>query len=105
VTITAASVQLLYISYVLPTALGLLAYGRTWTAMGPWSLGACYRPLALVAVAGCAGLLWVGVQPPNDKTLVILGAFVAALLAGWWGVARRTFPGPPAPSGNGELGN
>jgi len=94
-TITAASVQMLYVSYVLPTALGLLAYGRTWTAMGPWSLGAWYRPLAVVAVAGCAGLLWVGVQEPNRKTLFILGAFIAALFAGWWCVARRAFPGPP----------
>ena len=35
-TIAAACAVLLYISYVLPTWLGLLAHGRKWTQMGPW---------------------------------------------------------------------
>src|SRR5262249_52490058 len=38
-TITSVCVLFLYTSYVLPAALGLWAYGRTWTAMGPWDLG------------------------------------------------------------------
>src|SRR5437867_4131665 len=51
----------LYISYVLPTALGLLAYGRRWTVIGPWHLGRWYRPLAAVSVLGCGlYLLWRG---------------------------------------------
>ena len=54
-TITAVCTIFLYISYVLPTALGAWAYGRTWTAMGPWNLGPWYRPLAVLSVAGCAG--------------------------------------------------
>ena len=44
-TITAVCTIFLYLSYVLPTALGAWAYGRTWTAMGPWDLGRWYRPL------------------------------------------------------------
>jgi amino acid transporter len=94
-TITAVCVLLLYVSYVLPTALGLFAYRRTWTEMGPWDLGWWYRPLALVCVLGCAGLFAIGVQPPNDKALVVLAAFVGALWVLWFGVARRRFPGPP----------
>ena len=47
-TITAVCTIFLYISYVLPTALGAWAYGRTWTAMGPWDLG------PLVSAAGRA---------------------------------------------------
>src|SRR5439155_19420388 len=94
-TIAAACAVLLYVSYVLPTFLGLLAYGRRWTRMGPWQLGIWYRPLALVAVAGCAALLVIGVQPPNDIAGWIVGGMVAGLLIGWWGYARHGFPGPP----------
>ncbi len=94
-TIAAACAVLLYVSYVLPTFLGLLAYGRRWTRMGPWQLGVWYWPLALVAVSGCAGLLVIGVQPPNQVAGVIVGGMVLGLLIGWWGVARRTFVGPP----------
>ena len=36
----------LYIAYVLPTAIGFVAYGRWWTQMGPWHLGRWFRPLA-----------------------------------------------------------
>ncbi|MDY3554370.1 amino acid permease [Gemmata sp. JC717] len=94
-TIAAAAAVLLYISYVLPTALGARAYGRTWTQMGPWSLGRWFRPLAAVSVVGCVGLVVVGVQPPAEKALYAVGAMSLALLAGWALVARHTFPGPP----------
>ena len=87
--------MLLYVSYVLPTFLGLLAYGRRWTRMGPWQVGHWYRPLALVAVAGCVGLLVIGMQPPNEIAGWIVGGTVLGLLAGWWGGVRRIFPGPP----------
>ncbi len=95
-TISAVCVLLLYASYVLPTFLGLWAHGRTWTAMGPWSLGGWYRPLALISVLGCAGLFVVGIQPPNRVALWVLLGFVAALAVMWWGGASRNFPGPPA---------
>ena len=39
-TITVVCVIFLYVSYVLPTAIGILAYGRWWTNFGPWQLGA-----------------------------------------------------------------
>ena len=42
-TITAASVIFLYVSYALPTMMGLLAYDRWWTVHGPWRLGDCNR--------------------------------------------------------------
>lgn len=94
-SIAAACAVLLYISYVVPTALGLLAHGRTWTEMGPWHLGAWYRPLAAISVLGCAGLLVIGVQPPNDRAVWIVGGVIVALFAGWWLHARAKFPGPP----------
>src|SRR5262249_61918029 len=52
-TITAVCTLFLYLSYVLPIGLGLIAYGRSWTRMGPWDLGRWYRPLAVLTVLGC----------------------------------------------------
>jgi len=94
-TIAAAAAVLLYISYVLPTAIGAAAYGRWWTEMGPWSLGRRFRPLAVVSVVGCGGLVAIGLQPPNEKAAYVVAGMIAALALGWFGYARRAFPGPP----------
>jgi amino acid transporter len=91
----AAAAILLYISYVLPTALGLVAYGRRWTVMGPWDLGRWYRPLAVVSVLGCVALIAIGVQPPNEKTAWIVGGALLVLALFWFGGARSRFAGPP----------
>ena len=102
--ITAVCVMLLYVSYVMPTLAGLLAWGRTWTTMGPWSLGRWYRPLAAVCVVGGIGLMVVGVQPPNDVALAIVPSFAAALFAWWWVFKRRHFAGPPRTTSRGGSG-
>jgi amino acid transporter len=98
-TIAAVCTIFLYVSYVIPTALGLVAWGRTWTAMGPWGLGRLYRPMAVVAVLFCVLLIVIGVQPPNDKALWIVVGAVLVLGAAWFGRERKRFAGPPnAPS-------
>ncbi len=94
-TIAASAAVLLYISYVLPTALGAVAYGRWWTEMGPWSLGAWFRPLAAVSVLGCAALVVIGMQPPNEKAAYVVGGMIVALVVAWFAGARKRFPGPP----------
>lgn len=94
-TIAASAAVLLYISYVLPTAIGAVAYGRWWTEMGPWSLGRWFRPLAAISVIGCAGLVAIGMQPPNEKASFVVLGMIAALAIGWFGFARSRFPGPP----------
>jgi len=102
-TLTTACVVFLYLSYVMPTAAGLFAFGRSWTVMGPWNLGGrLYRPLAVLSVAGAALLVWIGVQPPNEKALTATLALAAILLAAWWLGVRRAFRGPPVagPAGN-----
>src|SRR5438445_4756706 len=71
-TMTTVCVIFLYISYLVPTVLGLFAYGRWWTRMGPWSLGGAYRWLAVVCLLGGIGIFVIGVQPPNDKALWIV---------------------------------
>ncbi len=97
-TITAVCTIFLYISYGMPIALGLFAYGRTWTTMGPFSLGPWYRLVAAICVFFCVLVLVIGVAPPNDKALPItLGALLLTLFV-WFGGLRRVFQGPPAAS-------
>jgi amino acid transporter len=94
-TITAVCTIFLYLSYVVPTALGAWAYGRTWTVMGPWDLGRLYRPLAVLSVVGCVILIIVGMQPPNERSIWVVGGAALVLAAAWFGIARHRFPGPP----------
>jgi amino acid transporter len=94
-TITAVCTIFLYLSYVIPTGLGAWSYGTTWTAMGPWNLGRWYRPLAVISVIGCVALIGVGMQPPNDRSIWVVGTTALVLAATWFGFARHRFPGPP----------
>ncbi len=95
-TITGACTIFLYISYVIPSALGLFAYGRSWTKMGPWSMGGkMYRAMAILSVLGCALILLVGVQPPNEKNLWTVPGALALTAIVWVAYERRHFRGPP----------
>ena len=94
-TITVVCVIFLYVSYVVPTAIGVLAYGRWWTKFGPWQLGPWFRPLGVVSVLGCVGLIVIGMQPPNDKAVYVVGGMTVCLAAFWFVRARHTFAGPP----------
>lgn len=94
-TITAVCVIFLYLSYVLPTALGFFAYGKSWRRMGPWTMGLWYRPAAVVSVFGCLGLIVIGMQPPNDKAVWVVAGSILILTLWWWLRARHVFPGPP----------
>jgi amino acid transporter len=93
--IASVSVIFLDIAYVLPTLIGLFVYGRSWTQMGPWHVGAWYRPLAAASVLGCVAIIIIGVQPPNTIAAWVVGATVVLLVGLWFGHMRRHFPGPP----------
>jgi amino acid transporter len=95
-TLTSVCTILLYLSYGLPTLLGLLAYGRTWTEMGPWSLGRWYQPLAVICLLGCGFLLAIGIQPPNEKAGWVVLAMCGLTAVVWFTVMRNRFQGPPA---------
>ncbi len=94
-TITSVCVIFLYVSYAIPTAIGLVTYRRSWKKMGPWSLGCWFRPLAVVCVIGCILLIAIGVQPPNDRALWILLGTMVTLVVFWFGHQRARFVGPP----------
>ncbi len=93
--IAACCTVLLYISYVLPIFAGFLAYGRTWTKMGPWHMGKAYRPMAMISAVGCVGLIVIGAQPPNEIAVKILASTAALMLLAWFGFERKRFQGPP----------
>lgn len=94
-TITAVCTIFLYLSYVLPTILGARAFGRTWTTMGPWNLGRWYRPFAWMSTAGCIALILIGMQPPNDRSIWVVGGMSLLLGFAWFAAERHRFPGPP----------
>jgi amino acid transporter len=94
-TITVICVIFLYVSYLIPIALGLFAYQRTWTKMGPWTIGRWYRPITALCILGCAGIIYIGVQPPNDKALTVTVAALVLTAVVWFGWERRRFQGPP----------
>ncbi|HEY7376098.1 MAG TPA: amino acid permease [Polyangia bacterium] len=95
-TLTTATVIFLYLSYVMPTLVGMRAFGRTWTKFGPFHLGGpLYKTLGVVSVLGTVLLVWIGVQPPNEKALTVVGVTAAVLLVTWWVGVRRVFSGPP----------
>ena len=84
-----------YISYVMPTAVGFFAEGKTWTEFGPFRLGALSKPLAVISVTGVFVLAFIGIQPPNDIVINYAVGMVVLLVVGWYGFARKRFPGPP----------
>lgn len=94
-TITAVCVIFLYVSYVLPTAIGGLVFGKRWTKLGPWQLGVWFRPLATLSVLGCVALIVIGMQPPNDKAVWVVSVTALVLSLLWFGVVRHNFRGPP----------
>ena len=96
-TLTVACVIMLYISYVMPTVVGIFAYGKKWTKMGPFDLGGpVYKTLGVIAILGVLALIYAGIQPPNEKALPVT-AITAILLAVTWQLGiKKTFPGPPA---------
>lgn len=94
-TITVVCTILIYISYVIPIAVGLLAFGRSWRLFGPWHLGAWFRPLAAASLIGCSTLILVGVQPPNDGAIPVVAGMAILLVVAWFAGVRSRFPGPP----------
>ena len=96
-TLTTAGVIFLYVSYVMPSAAGFFAYGKSWTKMGPFVLGrGLFRLLAAISVLGVAGLMWIGIQPPNEKALIVTIVAVCVMVLAWWLGVRKFFRGPPS---------
>ena len=94
-TIVSVTVIFLFLSYGIPIVLGLFAYGRTWTKMGPWSIGRLYPLVAVLAAAAILFIFYIGIQPPNRNALWITIGFIALTFVLWFGLERKRFAGPP----------
>lgn len=93
--LSAGSAVFLYISYAMPIGAGFLALGKKWTTFGPFKLGAFYKPMALITIAGVIVLTFLGVQPPNDIVINYAIGIVVLLVGGWYLIERKRFAGPP----------
>jgi amino acid transporter len=94
-TIVSVTVIFLFLSFTVPIALGLMAYKKTWTQMGPWDIGNWYRVFSVLAIAAMVLIFIIGIQPPNDKALWITLAFLGITVVVWFGFERNRFQGPP----------
>lgn len=86
----------LYLSYVMPIAAGVLAEGKTWIHKGPFDLGGLSKLIATLAVIGGGFLVFVGVQPPNEKVLYLTIAMLVVMAVFWFAFGEsKRFKGPP----------
>ncbi len=86
----------LYLSYLMPVAAGLRAeINGTWTTKGPFQLGGASKIVAILAIIGCALLIFVGVQPPNQKVGYLIVAMLVVMIVIWMAFESRRFKGPP----------
>jgi amino acid transporter len=87
----------LFLSFTVPIALGFFAIGtEKWPVMGPWDIGIpMYRLFAVLSVL-CMGLIiYIAVQPPNDKVLWITLVFLVITAIVWFLFENKRFQGPP----------
>ena len=96
VVLAAGSAVLLYISYIMPIAAGLLAEGKTWTHHGPFRLGGASKPVAVLGVLGGLVLAYVGMRPPFQQVAYVVVGLTVALVVVWYALEARRFSGPPA---------
>ncbi len=94
-TIVSVTVIFLFLSFTVPIALGLMAFGKTWTVMGPWNIGGWYRVFAVLSIVAMVLIFFIGIQPPNDKALWITVGFLVLTAIVWFGFERKRFQGPP----------
>jgi len=94
-TIVSVTVIFLFLSFTVPITLGLIAYKKTWTQMGPWDIGNWYRVFAVLSIISMVLIFIAGIQPPNQGALKITLIFLAVTAAVWFLFERRRFKGPP----------
>lgn len=51
--------------------------------------------MSTLGCLGCLLLIVIGMQPPDEQAVKIVGSTVVLLLAVWFGLEKRRFKGPP----------
>jgi amino acid transporter len=87
----------LFLSFTVPIALGFFTIGtEKWPVMGPWDMGIpLYRLFAVLSVLCMALIIYIAVQPPNDRVLWITLAFLVITAIIWYAFENKRFQGPP----------
>ena len=87
----------LFLSFTIPIALGMVAYGTAkWPNPGPWAMsGGLFRLICALSIVGMGIILFIAVQPPNDRVLGITIGFIVLAIVLWFAVENRRFQGPP----------
>jgi amino acid transporter len=82
--LSSGSAVLLYVSYLMPILLSMVAEitGR-WVPRADFTLGRASVLVSMLAVLGGLALIFVGVQPPQDKVLYLLVVLVMGLTVRW----------------------
>jgi amino acid transporter len=93
--IVSVTVIFLFLSFAVPIFFAMRAHGKTWTKMGPWTLGGLFKPVCALVILAMATIFFIGVQPPNNNALWITLVFLALTAVLWFAVERRRFQGPP----------
>lgn len=95
--VVSCTVIFLFFSFVIPIALGLLAFGtHKWPTMGPWNLGrGVFSLFAVLSIAAMVLIFVIGVQPPNAMALNVTIGFLVLTAIVWFAFESRRFKGPP----------
>jgi hypothetical protein len=81
---SSGSAVLLYISYLIPIALGMLAeITERWKPQGSFKLGGASVLISMLALLGGCGLIFVGIQPPQEKVFYLLVVMLLVLATRW----------------------
>lgn len=97
VTVVNATLIFLFLSFLAPIFLGIFAFGTSkWPAPGPWNLGAgLFKLVGALATVGMVIIIFVAIQPPNDKVLAVTLGFIVLAVIVWFAFEARRFQGPP----------
>ena len=80
----------LYLSYLMPIGAALKAESAGgWKNKGPFNLGGASMLVAGLAIIGCAVLIYVGVQPPQEKVGYLIAIMIIALIGFWQSMEGR----------------
>ncbi len=95
--VVSCTVIFLFLSYVMPIALGFFAIGGPkWPNMGMWNMGiGLFRIVAVIAVINMCVIFFLGVQAPNQFALPITVGFIVLALVIWFLFENKRFQGPP----------
>lgn len=95
--VVSCTVIFLFISFAVPIALGMVAYGTPkWPKPGPWNMGGfLFRVVAFLAIVAMVVIFAIGIQPPNDWALYITVGFLALTAVVWFAFESKRFQGPP----------